>query len=60
MQKKINAKIAKANDKHATNRRAFVKQVSMGILVTSAYSLLSLTQFGCKHEPLEPTSRGGY
>ncbi|MEO5569480.1 MAG: hypothetical protein ABIT08_06145 [Bacteroidia bacterium] len=60
MRKKLNANVEKDKDKHATNRRAFVKKVGMGILVTSAYSLISLTQFGCKHEPLEPTFRGGY
>jgi hypothetical protein len=41
-------------------RRSFVKKLGMGILVTSAYSLISLTQFGCKHEPLEPSNGGGY
>jgi hypothetical protein len=45
------------NYKH---RRSFIKKLGMGIIATSAYTVISMTQFACKHEPIEPTFRGGY
>ena len=46
--------------KSATDRRAFIKKLGMGIIATSAYTVISITPFACKHDPIEPTLRGGY
>lgn len=42
------------------SRRTFIKKLGMGIIATSAYTVISATQLGCKHEVVEPTKRGGY
>lgn len=57
MKNKTVKKDALANNK---GRRSFIKKVGIGIIATSAYTVLSMTQFACKHEPIEPTGRGGY
>jgi hypothetical protein len=44
-----------------SSRRRFLKKASLGVLVTSAYSLISLTHFACKDSSTGPstTTRGG-
>ena len=42
-------------------RRAFLKKFGMGVVLASTYSVISLTQFGCVHDPDdEAAPKGGY
>ena len=48
-------------EKEILKRRSFLKKFGMGVVMASAYSVISLTQFGCVHDPQEEaTPKGGY
>ena len=49
-----------SRDTQMNNRRQFIGlKVGMGILVTSAYSIISMVPFSCKKDP-DPSNNGGY
>jgi hypothetical protein len=56
---KKNKKAELLSEQSKKTRRSFIKNLGLGIVVTSAYTIVSMTNFSCTHDPL-PTRRGGY
>ena len=56
--KKITPSSPKAD---SLKRRSFLKKFGMGVVMASTFSVISLTQFACVHDPQEEAvPKGGY